>query len=91
MGNASYPLLPGETKGSVHILQQAGDLLRAILGLQTLTETVWGDISITVLKDKEMSKNQRRMTNLLLSIGNISKAMYPGFHKGRKLLQISLI
>ena len=55
------------------------------------TETFWGDISRTILKNKEMSKNLRRKTDLLLSLSNISKAVYPEFHEGPKLLQIQLI
>ena len=45
MGKTSHPMLPGETNGSVHVLQQAGGLLPAHLGPQVLslnTETVWG-------------------------------------------------
>jgi len=91
MGKTSSPVLLGETKGSVHVLQQAGGLLPAHLGPQALslnTETVWGDISKTILKNKDMSKNLRRMTDLLLSLSNITKAVYPGFREGRKLLQM---
>ena len=89
MGKTSHPVLPGETKGSVHVLQQAGGLLPAHLGSQALslnTATVWGDISTTILKDKDVKE-----TDLLLSLSNISKVVYPGFHEGRKLLQIQLI
>ena len=87
-------MLPGETKGPVHVLQQAGGLLPAHLGPQALSlnaQTVWGDISKTILKDQKMSKNLRRMTDLLLSLSNIAKLVYPGFHEGQKLLQVQLI
>ena len=94
MGKTLHPMLPGETEGSVHVLQQAGGLLQAHLKPQALnlnTETVWGDISKTIFKDKEMPKNLRRMTNLLLSLSNISRAVYPEFHESQKLLQIQSI
>ena len=82
MRKASYPMLHGKTKGFIHILKQLGGLLPAHLGPQALslnTATVWGDISTTILKNKEMSKNLRRMTDLLLSLSNILNAMYLGF------------
>ena len=91
MGKTSYPVLPGETKGFVYVLQQVGGLLPAHLGPQALslnTETVLGDISKTILKDKEMSKNLRRITDCLISFSNISEVVYPGFHKHQKLLYI---
>ena len=69
-------------------------MLPAHLGPQALglnTEMVWGNISKTILKDKEMSKNLRRMTDILLNLSNITKAAYPGFCKGHQLLQIQLI
>ena len=37
MGKTSYPALPGETKGSIHVPQQVGGLLLAHLGLQALS------------------------------------------------------
>ena len=94
MGKTSSPMLLGETKGSIHVLQQAGGLLPAHLGPQALslnTEMVWGDISKTILKNKEMSKNLLRMTDLLISLSNITKAVYPGFCKDQKLLKVQLI
>ena len=94
MGKTSHPMVLGGTKGSTHVLQQAGGLLPAYLGPQALslnTGTVWGDISKTILKDKEVSKNLRRMTDLLLSLSSVTKVVYPGFHAGQKLLQIQLI
>ena len=38
-----------------------------------------------------MSMNLRRMTDFFLSLSNITKAVYPGFHEGQTLLQIQLI
>ena len=38
-----------------------------------------------------MSKNLKRMTPLLLSLSNITKAGYPGFCEVHMLLQIQLI
>ena len=90
MGKTSYPVMLGETKGSVHVLYLVRGLLPAHFGPQALslnTETVWGKISKTILKDKEMSKNLRRMTDLLLSLSNLTKAVCPRFHAGQKLLQ----
>ena len=72
-------------KGSIHVLQRVIGLLLAHLEPQALslnTEMVWGDIFNTILKDKEMLKNLRRMTDLLLSLSNITKAVYSGFHEG---------
>ena len=69
-------------------------MLPAHLGPQALSLNiviVWGDISTTILKDKEMSKNLRRMTDLLLRLSNIIKAIYPRFHEGKKLSQMQLM
>ena len=94
MGKVSCTVMAEETKGSVHVLQQVGGLLPAHLGPQALSlnsATVWGDISTNILKDKDMLKNLGRVTDLLLSLSNITKAVFLGFYKGQKLLQIQLI
>ena len=81
MGKGSYSTRSGETKGSIHVLQQAGVLLLAHLG----------NISTTILKDKEMSKSLRRMTDLLLRPSKITKEVYQELHEHQELLQIQLI
>ena len=46
------------------------------------------ELSDNILRDKYLSNNLNRMTNLILSLSNVMSAVYSGFNEGWKLVQI---